>query len=338
MDLLEEYNRKYIITKERVLQEVDEWLLYVFYLENDDLQLRTTYTSPIRDKEDYDSTPSFSIFERSRGNDICEFKWKDSAKNIHGNIFDLLCRMFSIDEKQVLEKINYDFCILDESSEVKVNRIVQRPVKKSDSKIRIKSKQFTKEGLEFWSKYGITEELLSWKQVKEVEYTWFSDSQEAPFSIRELMFAYPEYNYETLRWHYQLYCPYSKEFKFRNDLYENQIYGWNHIKQLSDTLVITKSNKDIICLKKFGIEAVSPRSETTRIKDKTVKLLQSKYKNVYTLFDNDEAGEKAALDYDLPSLFIPKESGCKDFSDFLKMYGERDSEQLLKELGICGKI
>lgn len=337
--ILEAYQNKFVLSKNRVLSEVDEWLLWVYYIQElvgtKELQLRITYNSPIRDIEDYDSSPSFSIFENTRSKKECSYLWKDGAKNLSGDIFELLSKVCSISEYEVLSMISNDFAIMDDSKEVKAITIVQRPASKLDSRIRIKSKPFTKEALDYWNSYYIPKELLDWKQVRLVEYLWFNDEQQYPIKPKSLTFAYAEYNFKYKDWRYQIYSPFEKkEWKFKNNMSQNQIYGYNHIKYDTDKLIITKSNKDIICLKKFGIAAVSPRSETTRIKDKTVKLLQSKYKFVYSLFDNDETGKKSALGYDLPSLFIPEISGYKDFSDFLQGEGEIRAKELLKELRI----
>lgn len=335
-EILEEYSKRFILSKSRILSEVDEFTLYHYYLTEalgiKNLELRTTYHSPIRTKDD---SPSFSVFQNTRSKKEVEYLWKDSALNVGGDLFELLEKMFNISSLEVLELINTDFCILDDSKEVVVRPIVKKPALKYDSRIRIRSKPFTKEALDYWNSYYIPKELLDWKQVKLVEYLWFNDEQQYPIKPKSLTFAYAEYNFKYKDWRYQIYSPFEKkEWKFRNNLSQNQIYGYNHIKYDTDKLIITKSNKDIICLKKFGIAAVSPRSETTRIKDKTVKLLQSKYKFVYSLFDNDETGKKSALSYDLPSLFIPEISGYKDFSDFLQGEGEIRSKELLKELKI----
>lgn len=331
MDLLEEYHRQFIITKSRVLQEVDEFTLFAFYLGYVP-ELRTTYRSPIREKDD---SPSFSIFENTRSKKEVDYLWKDSALNKSGTIFELLELMFNISSEEVLQLINNDFAILDDSKEVKVTKIVPKPVTKHTTRIRIKSKLFSSEGLGFWSKYGIDLELLNWKQVKEVEYIWYSDEQEVPHSCnKELTFAYPEYNRKYKTWHYQIYIPLTKDkqFKFRNDLSHNMLYGNNHLEYKTELLVITKSNKDILVLKKFGYESIAARSETTPIKLKHIEYYKTRYKRLVILYDNDEAGVQAASIYDLPSVIIPIESGCKDISDFLEKYGEEESRKLLNKL------
>lgn len=336
-ELLDEYNNQYVLTKERILLEVDEFTLYYFYLEIPDLTIRKTYTSPIRNQiGDYDESPSFSIFENTRSKKQVEYLWKDSGKNLSGDIWLLLSLMFSIPENEVLSMISNDFCILEDSKEVITKRIdVVRP-SKSSTRIRIKSKNFTKEAWDFWNRYYIGERELRFNRVQLVDFVWFNDEQECPFQVKELMFAYPEYNWETNRWHYQLYCPYSKEFKFRNDLSENQIFSWNNlIFDNSANLVITKSKKDVICLNSFGIQAVSARSETTRIKEKTIINLQESYKKVILLYDNDRAGLEAISQYpSLESVIIPLESGHKDFSDFLKAEGRVKAKELLISLNI----
>lgn len=333
MDILEEYYEKYIITKERVLQEVDEWLLYVFYLDFiPDLTTRQNYRSPIRE---VDTNPSFSIFENNRSKREVQYLWKDSALDINGDIFDLLCRMFSKELSEILQMISADFAILEDSKEVIVKRIESKP-NKTGTRIRIKSKPFTEEAWKFWNSYYVSKEDLEFNKVQLVDYVWYNDSQETPFKVRDLMFAYPEFNLETNRWHYQLYCPYSKEFKFRNDLLENQIFSWNNLRFCKKSkLIITKSKKDIVCINSFGIQAGASRSETTRIKRKTMLLLIDSYEEVILLFDNDAAGIAASKEYeeyDVRIEFIPIESRCKDFSDYLKANGRIKAKELLNKL------
>lgn len=345
-DILAEYSRKYILSKERILEECDEWTLYSFYLTEflgiEELEIKTTYKSPIKAKDDH---YSFSLYENTRSKKYtCQYLWKDSSLNLFGDIFELLERMYNISSMEVLELINKDFCILDDSKEVIVRPIVQKPISKPDTRIRIKSKPFTQEAWDFWNRYHLCKELvdsLDFNKVKLVDFVWFNDTQEYPFKVKELMFAYPEFNTETNRIHYQLYCPYSKEFKFRNDLLENQIFSWNNLKFCKKSkLVITKSKKDIVCINSFEVQAGASRSETTKIKRKTMLLLLDSYEEVILLFDNDEAGIKAAEQYreyvelGLRIEFISKESETKDFSDFLERYGRIKSKELLIELRI----
>jgi DNA primase len=79
-----------------------------------------------------------------------------------------------------------------------------------------------------------------------------------------------------------------------------------------------------MCLKGFGynIEVIAPNSENTLIKPYIIKNLQSKYKKIITLFDNDEAGKKAieryASAYNIQGCCL---TICKDISDAVQKHG-----------------
>ena len=78
-----------------------------------------------------------------------------------------------------------------------------------------------------------------------------------------------------------------------------------------------------MCLKSFGykLEVVAPDSENTIIKPYIVENLKKKYKKVITLFDNDEAGQKAIQKYkDMYNLDGCSLNNCKDISDAVKQH------------------
>ena len=93
-----------------------------------------------------------------------------------------------------------------------------------------------------------------------------------------------------------------------------------------------------MCLSSFGynLEVIAPNSENSVIKPYIIDNLQSKYKRVITLFDNDDAGLKAIDKY--KSLYDI--NGCaltisKDISDAVKAHGfdvvHKHLKPLLKE-------
>ena len=326
MNLLDQYSYENTLSKERILELVDEYTLYCFYLDFEP-ELRRAYSSPLHK----DEKPSFSVFESN--NSLYDYLWKDNAKNVSGGIFKLIMLLYGYNTyEEVYTRIAEDF-ELDIKSNIVVGstKIInkERPLPKPITRIRIKSKPFSKEGLEFWKQFYITEDLLNWKQVKEVEYVWYNDEQAYPFKCKELTFAYPEYNTKYKSWHYQIYSPYSIDYKFRNDLIGNQLYGNNHLEFKTNELIITKSNKDILVLKLLGYESVAARSETTPIKQKHLDWYATKYSKLIVLFDNDVPGIQAASLYNLPSIIIPVDSGCKDISDYIKQAGIYATKELL---------
>jgi len=79
-----------------------------------------------------------------------------------------------------------------------------------------------------------------------------------------------------------------------------------------------------MCVMSFGfnVEVVAPDSENTLIKPYIVENFKSKYKKVFTLLDNDSAGQEAMDKYkklhNLTSIIMTSE---KDISDAVSIYG-----------------
>jgi DNA primase len=90
-----------------------------------------------------------------------------------------------------------------------------------------------------------------------------------------------------------------------------------------------------MCLTNFGYntEVVAPDSENTVIPNGAMSMYKLKYKAICTLFDNDEAGIKAAQKYeelyDLPGVIIPM---SKDLSDSVRDYGIPETRKVLHPL------
>ena len=83
----------------------------------------------------------------------------------------------------------------------------------------------------------------------------------------------------------------------------------------NDTLIITKSLKDVMCLRSLGYWAIAPHSESSRISELHVENIHSKFNSVYVLYDNDEAGingaKSMASAVSCSSVIIPVESKCR---------------------------
>ena len=72
----------------------------------------------------------------------------------------------------------------------------------------------------------------------------------------------------------KIYQPYSK-FKWLSNTSVSDLQGLSQLPKSGDTLVITKSLKDVMCLDIWGIPAVAPSSESCVIPSDIVKQLYS---------------------------------------------------------------
>lgn len=324
MDLEDLVNR-YIISESSILERVDEYTLYCKYLGFEPL-LRTKYRSFIRTK---DSDPSFSLFESKKHDK--EYFWKDSGIGDSGDIFKLIKIRFGyVNNKEVFQRINLDFNLgfgvgppPERSSKI---ILYNKPDNKPATNIKIQSKPFTKADLEFWASFGISQETLILYKVKSIRYYWTHDFQEVPKAPKGLCFAY-----EVLG-KYKLYQPYMPLYKFRNNFTEQCLEGFAQLTYQSDTLIITKSTKDVMVLREFGYDAVSPRGESTAVPEEFMRHFRKKYKRIFILFDNDMKHRGDV--YPERKVYVPIKSGCKDISDFRKMYGPKSTKDLLNSISL----
>lgn len=322
MSDFEDIVNRLILSDMAILERVDEYTLYCRYLGFEPM-LKTKYPSLVRAK---DNDPSFSIFESLKPDR--EFFWKDNGIGDSGDIFKLIRLRFGLkDTRDVYRKIDHDFQLgFTTGTPPPENKIVHNTLgdKKPEVHIRIQSKPFTTADYKFWDSFGVTPATLQLYKVKSLQYYWMHDFQEVPKVPRNLAFAY-----EVLG-KYKIYQPHMPLFKFRNDFTEKCLEGFAQLTYKTDTLVITKSTKDVMVLREFGYDAVSPRSENTMVPEPYLKYFHTRYKKIYILFDNDmkHRGDK----YQEPKIYVPIASKEKDVSDFRRAFGPQTTRDLLNTI------
>lgn len=270
--------------------------------------------------------PSFSMFESNKPDR--EYFWKDNGIGDAGDIFKLVQIMFGLkDKKEVYKKIDHDFDLGFSSGQPPAeHKLITNTLhdNKPETRIRIQSKPFTDKDLAFWSSFGISHTTLVRYKVKSLRYFWMNDFQEVPQAPRNLAFAF-----EVLS-KYKIYQPHMPSYKFRNDFHEQCLEGFAQLTYSSDTLIITKSTKDVMVLREMGYEAVSPRSENTPVPEPFLRHFAQKYPKRYVLFDNDMKHRGDI--YQEPKIYVPSSSGQKDISDFYRAYGPKLTKELLQTI------
>ena len=313
-----------LMGENEILEEVDEYLLYCFYLGYNP-EMRVRYKSPVRSPDNADDNASWSLFTNtSRLNR--EYAWKDSGTGEFGDIYKLVMLMHGCKNKaSTIEKIKQDF-LFGKGAQLALKGI-SAPKNIDPAHIKLKSRAFDHEDLQWWkARTGADEEILKRFCVRRVQYYWMYDHQNTPSFCSDRVYSYRIFD------HYQLYFPHrDRDRRFRNDFTDDHLLGFNQLTYQSDTLIITKSMKDIITLATLGFESVSPRGEHTPIAAKFMEILKSRYKRIVTLFDNDR--KHRAWSYDCPSIELPvlptKE---KDPSDFYFAFGRDQTKGIIDEL------
>lgn len=304
-----------------ILERVDEYSLYCFYLDFEPV-IGAKYRSRIRTGDD---RASFGMYVRKHGGDKPhEYMWKDQALPVpnYGDIFDLVQRLHPELENrlQAMIKVAQDFGLLEGTTAV-TKQLIVTPCTKEPSHIRIRSRPFSSTDLSYWKQFNVTPEILSKYLVKAVEFYYLFDSDVYPRSPYGLMYAYQIFD------KFQLYQPVPKQFYM--DWTELCIPGFQQLSGQRELLVVTKSVKDIMCLRSLGIEAIAPRAENMIPSPDLIQWLKQ-FKKVYILMDNDSKSSPHL--YPFESVQIPIESGEKDVTDYLKRYGVSQTLELLKTL------
>lgn len=306
-------------TEAELLSHVDEYNLYCHYLGYEP-EIRLNYTSPLREG---DTFPSFGIYPTKKPNR--EFFWKDSGGwGESGDIFKLVKLLFGYPNcGEALNRIMSDFGLRD----VMDNRerlIRQSPIIRSNADIRIIPKAFQPLDLNYWKQFNVSLPILEMYKTSPLYAYWLHPSFKVPSFASNLSYVYRIFD------RYQLYFSQrDKGKKFRNDLQDHHVMG---VEQLTfkGPLIITKSMKDIQCLRSYGYDAISPRSENVPMPEGFFDWADRHYTNKYVLFDNDmkHKGEW----YPYPKVYVPLSSGSKDISDFTRDYSPKEAAQLLQTL------
>jgi hypothetical protein len=243
-----------------------------------------------------------------------KYYFKDFSSDKSGDGIKLVSHLFNINRHEAKEKIINDFFNkkdiyikkdLVEKSRYKVTSFLKRKWNNLDA--------------DYWLQYGIGTTLLNkYKVFPLLEYTM---SQQDGNNTNEINIK-NQYLYGYFRLDGTLYKVYQpKIIKKKFIKIKNYIQGSDQLKYNKPTLIITSSLKEIMSLDNinFNAEYIAPESECTLISKKVISSYLLKYDNIFTLFDNDAAGNigmnKYYDEYGIPGIYV---NLSKDISDSIK--------------------
>ena len=273
--------------------------------------------SPLRQ----DKHPSFGLYSPN-GTEInyIDFSTRDS-----GTIFTLLKNMWNLDYPEVFKRICQDFSKFNSKATVIKSSKCDVTSQGSSSNIDMKCKvrEWKDYDLEYWASYGITLPWLKYANVYPISHKIIvKDGKEFVFGADKYAYAYVEFKEgkTTLK----IYQPFNKRgFKWANKHDRSVISLWTKVPKTGDKIVVCSSLKDALCLwANTSIPAIAIQGEGYGISDTAINELKRRYKEVYILLDNDEAGlrdgEKLSASTGFINLVLPNINGAKDVSDLYK--------------------
>lgn len=306
------------ITLDWILSKVTEYEIYTKYI--GEFKVGMIYNSPFRK----DKNPSFGIFYSKRTHQLL---FKDHGTGECGNVIKFVQLYTGKTEykdilKDIISRLNItNNTKLDHSKEYK---------QPTETIIGVVRQDFTEADKQYWSQFNIDLETLKKYDVNSIKYYLCNGIVKGIYKPENPMYAYKVYN------NFKIYRPLADKYhKWRNNLTEYDIQGYKQLPEKGDVLIITKSLKDVMCLYKMSIPAISPASESTFIPNVALEELKKRFKRIIILFDRDKAGckylRKISQETGLEPLLIHRKFKAKDISDAIKLNGFETIKSWIKK-------
>lgn len=326
---------KQYLSKQEIFKYVDDWNIYNFYIQEPNLTINKAISSPLRS----DEKPSFALFV-GESTEICFKDFNITA----GDCIKFVQLKFGLNYYEALSKIAIDFNF-DSDYIVKRNEHTDYNTSESFTSIKLredvlkdlntynlgkKSRKWTLKDIAFWNQFGITLTVLEQYNVEPISHIFINDKI---LKCDDYTYCFIE-NKDGVQT-YKIYQPFNKKYKWLNNHNASVWQGWTQLPEKGDYLIITKSLKDVMSIKCVtGLNAVSLQTESAKPKEQIIEELQSRFTNIYILYDNDyDKEENWGRNFGLTmsncfntiQLEIPDEFESKDFSDFVKNKGETNA-------------
>lgn len=301
--------------------------------------MSTYYGVPIKNglfkaKNRIDHRPTVSYYKNSKGRIIV----KDFGSDYTGDWIYVVMNKYQCSYQKALNIAANDFGI-QSFPKLEKNKIIESKETLEDKQgaiIQVEIRDFTESDIQWWAKYGITVPTLKKFKVFSCKNVFLNGNLFGMVSDNQHVFGYyGGIKQDIEQW--RIYYPGRRSLRFISNWRSLQIQGAQQLpKDGGEILVITKSLKDVMCLYEYGITAIAPCSENLFVTENQYNRLKSKFKHIFLLYDNDRPGLKASIKIrnqypDLKVLLIPKKSGCKDFSDYRKTYGDKKTQELIQQ-------
>lgn len=313
-----------------LLGKTSEFDIMRFYLNID--VLPALINSPLRQ----DRNASVSVFSP----DGVKVFYKDFGTGEHGSIFDLLGRMWNRTFSETITKI-WDDIDKVKHNRINLNRTRRGVIHKSNSILEVRTRQWFDYDMEYWNSYGISREWLEFGDVYPISHILITrDNITKIIPAEKLAYVYVERKDGKVS--LKVYQPKSQRLKWLSK-HDSSVWDlWSRLPDRGDTLFITSSRKDALCLwENTGIPSVSLQGEGYVPKEKVINQLKQRFGRVIIFFDNDYdkdenhghiyASRLSGM-FDLDMVEIPSEYKSKDPSDLFKNHGAETFRRVIKEL------
>jgi hypothetical protein len=326
---------KQLISKSEILKYFNELEIFQHYI-NDEVALGKTILSPLR----HENKPSFGFF-LGEGNEVCFNDFKLGK----GDFIQFLRLRDGLTYFEALSRVANDFNLQDDyvckiypksGNNTPKTRIVKDDMlsKYTGYYLGKKAREWQSHDALFWRQYGIGKETLEFFNVQPISFIFIGDKC-FPADKYAYCFIEMKDNIET----YKIYQPFNEQYKWINNHNNSVWQGWIQLPEKGETLIITKSLKDVMCLYEVAkLPAIAMQSENVLPKRHIFEQLKSRFTDIELLYDNDFDknpnwgrifADKFAKEFGLVDSCIPSKYESKDFSDLVKNFGKEVASEIL---------
>lgn len=307
-------------SKQYIYDRVQEEVLLFYYTGISDVPCKIN--SPLRGD---DKNPSFGL--RYYNDKIF---WMDFATHEHGDVIDLLSRIWNVPLGDALARIKKDLPnISAQYSGPKIKASFQKNRKQSEVVLRCKTRKWQQYDLDYWKQFGISLPWLKFADVYPISHIIFQKGPDDTCAVPadKLAYAYAEFkeNQTTIK----IYQPQREAaYKWKSGHDKSVISLWTKLPETGKVVCICSSLKDALCLwENTNIPAIALQGEGYPISKTAADQLRKRFKFIYVLFDNDPPGiadaEKLAQDTGFINITLPYFDNGKDISDLYKVVSDK---------------
>lgn len=284
--------------------------------------------SPLR----RDNNPSLSFYSK----DGIEVLWTDFSTKEGGDVIHLMSKYWGESYADTVKHLWEDLPKITNISGYTQLSKKRYIVKKTNVILKCKVREWKDYDLEFWNSFGISKKWLEYADVYPISHKIIIKNDEKfVFSADKYAYAYVEFKDKktTLK----IYQPFNtKGFKWSNNHDRSVISLWTKVPANGLMICICASLKDALCLwANTGIPSIAVQGEGYSMSDTAIEELKRRFKHVYILFDNDEAGIidglKLSAQTGFTNVVLPRINEAKDISD---LYKSLENKEQFKELMI----
>jgi len=340
--------KRELLTVENVLKTVKELEIFRHFIGHE-FEVEKAFLSPLRDED----RKSFGIYPTSDSKYKYHFKDFNSAT---GNVMSFICELYKrpfnllfalyvinkemnlgLDDEVVkasLKKSDIsNFKTVNTNTNLVRYENYQKDIVKINVDFRIRTRTLQQYDKDFWSKGFIKPETLRFFNVYCTDEVWYKKGEIwskiwVNSRINPIYsYYFPESN------HFKHYRPFEiadkkgNLWKWLSNCDVHDIQGYSQLPESANTLILTKSLKDVMTLYELGFNAISFHAEGVTIPKNIMLELLNRFKNVICYYDNDEAGKlnshKITKGYNIRHFNNPDGLKEKDAFDYVSSFGQQ---------------